>query len=174
MTDDKIIHAVNDAAPARDSLVLLDLIGIQFLLRGDIISLRPISQLQPIGQLQLAVDNLACGALEFEGALLPVFYVNHNLQLQTHVDSRCAAVAILAAGSQRFALACLGLEKQATPVFYPVPRSMSSRKQPFKEFAVINQKAVGLTSGSELLRVLQLRGVSLQSQSLMPRSSALR
>lgn len=167
MTDDNNLYAVGDTAQARNSLVLLDMVEIQFLLQGDIVSLLPVSQMLP------SPDDCACGSLEFEGELLPVFYVNRNLQLQTMADSRCTALVILSTGLQRFGLACLGVEKQsgAVPAFYSVPVCMSSRKQPFNEFAIINHKAIGLTSAAELLRVLHLRGANIVSQQPSQRQS---
>ncbi len=175
MTDDKNLHAVASGTQARDSLVLIDMAEIQFLLSGDIVSLAPIDLMQlTADQMQPAADELACGYLMFEDELVPVFSLNRNLQLQTVADSRCIALAILSAGSQRFGLACLNVEKQSDgmPVFYPVPVCMSSRKQPFSEFAVINQRAVGLTSAAELLRVLRLRGVNLLGRQTVKRQGA--
>lgn len=169
MTDDKNLQAVASKLQVRDSLVLIEMVEKQFLLAGDILSLVPIKQMQP------ATHEYACGSLLYEGELVPVFQFNRNLQLQSVADSRCLVLAMLSSGTQRFALTCLNIEKlsEVMPVFYPVPRCMSSRKQPFGEFAVINQKAVGLTSGAELLGVLRLRGASLLNQQPIQHQSAI-
>jgi hypothetical protein len=153
MTNNTLV-AVPTTAPTPDTLVVLNLSEIQFLLQAGVESLLPIKDMRPPS------DELACGSLEFEGELIPVFCLDHHLQLQAVAGSTCVAVALLSNGSQRFGLVCLGLEKWANPapVFYRVPVCMTSRKQPFSEFAVIDNKVVGLTSAAELLRVLGLRG----------------
>jgi len=169
MTDDKNLYAVADRTPEPDSLVLLDMVEIQMFTSGDIVSIVPFNQMQS------SLDDFTCGSLEFEGELIPVFYLNRHLQLQPAADSRCAALAILSTGTQRFGVACLGIQKYeaALPAFYSVPVCMSSRKQPFNEFAVVNQKAVGLTSAAELLRVLRLRGAALANPQSAQRLGAL-
>jgi hypothetical protein len=152
----KHLYAVNEPAIARDALVLLDLGDIQFLLQGGLASLLPISAMQP------TTGELACGFVEFEGKSLSVFSLNRNLQLQVPASTGAHALAIMVADDQAFALACCNLEKLAgpAPVLYPVPVSMTSRKQPFQEFAVIDNRAVGLSCALELWRLLCLRGAS--------------
>jgi hypothetical protein len=61
--------------------------------------------------------------------------------------------------SRLFAICCSGLEKLAIADlhFYKVPLSMSSRKQPFTEFAVVNHVAAGLSSAADLWQLLSLR-----------------
>ena len=41
---------------------------------------------------------------------------------------------------------------------------MSSRKQPFNSFALIDDAALGLSSAADLLELLQVRGVQIRAQ----------
>lgn len=160
MTDDNYLHALGSPLPARDSLLLLDMGEIHFFVQGDVISLLPINQMQHTSA------KLECGSVEFEAEQLPVFYFNDHLQLLSQAPEHCAAVVLMVAGDSRFGIACSSLQKYTgpAPMFYSVPVSMSSRKQPFSEFAVIENRAVGLVSAEELLRVARLRGASVANQ----------
>lgn len=101
----------------------------------------------------------ACAAVEFEQRCIPVFAFNKTLQLLPQLPSGHMTLVILQHESRLFALCCSALEKMevADLKIYPVPISMSSRKQPFIEFAVVNKRAAGLTSGAELWRLLAMR-----------------
>ena len=101
----------------------------------------------------------ACGEIEFNQQTVPVFALNKALQLQPQLPSVEMILVVLQYESCLFALCCSELEKlNASDLhFYPVPQSMSSRKQPFAEFAIVNHVAAGLTSAAELWRLLSLR-----------------
>ena len=110
----------------------------------------------------------ACGAIEFEQQLIPVFALNKALQLSDNLSSNQLTLVVLQHQTRLFALGCCALEKIDTPdlQFFSVPLSMSSRKQPFMQFAVLNNRAAGLTSAANLSRLLDMRGVEF-STSLM-------
>ncbi len=101
----------------------------------------------------------ACGEVEFEQKVIPVFVFNKALQLQPRLPSAHMTVVVLQHESRLFAICCSGLEKlnAADLHFHKVPLSMSNRKQPFAEFAIVNNIAAGLSSAAELWRLLSLR-----------------
>lgn len=108
----------------------------------------------------------SCGYLDYEAQRYPVFCFNKALQLQNRLEAHHRVLVLLRHQGQHFALACralIKLELQNYPV-YPVPLSMSSRKQPFNRFAMINDAALGLSSAAELLALLELRGVQIRTQ----------
>ncbi len=115
-----------------------------------------------------------CGEIEFEQQMIPVFAFNKSLQLQPKLLSMQMTLVVLQHESYLFAICCSGLEKlnAADLHFYKVPLSMSNRKQPFAEFAIVNRVAAGLSSAAELWRLLSLRKAvplmpSVQSQILI-------
>lgn len=101
----------------------------------------------------------ACGEIEFEQQVIPVFAFNKALQLQTRLPSSHMTLVVLQYESRLFAICCSGLEKlnAADLHFHDVPLSMSNRKQPFAEFAIVNNLAAGLSSAAELWRLLHFR-----------------
>lgn len=114
------------------------------------------------------LSSQLCGYLEFEQQRYPVFCLNKALQLQTTLEEKHRVLVLLQHQEQSFALACCALTKleQDHYPIYPVPRSMSSRKQPFREFALLNERALGLSSAAELLTLLKARGVRLRGGQL--------
>lgn len=100
-----------------------------------------------------------CGAVEFEQQIIPVYAFTKALQLQSQLPAAQMTLVIIQHQSYLFALGCSALEKieMADLHFYSVPLSMSSRKQPFAQFAVVNKRAAGLTNASELWRLLAMR-----------------
>lgn len=107
-----------------------------------------------------------CGYVEFEQQRYPVFCLNKALQLQSRLETHHRVLVLLRHQQQAFALACSSLSKLDTREYpvYPVPRSMSSRKQPFTSFALIGDTALGLSSAADLLALLQARGVQVRAQ----------
>lgn len=113
---------------------------------------------------QLAAQT--CGYLEFDQQRYPVFCLNKALQLQSRLESHHRVLVLLRHEQQYFALACSSLNKldRYDYPIYPVPRSMSSRKQPFDSFALVGDAALGLSSAADLLELLQVRGVQIRAQ----------
>lgn len=101
----------------------------------------------------------ACGEIEFEQQMIPVFSFNKALQLQPQLPSAQMTLVVLQHEGRLFAIGCSGLEKlnAADLHFHKVPLGMTNRKQPFSEFAIVNNFAAGLSSTAELWRLLSLR-----------------
>jgi chemotaxis signal transduction protein len=101
----------------------------------------------------------SCGVIEFEQQCIPVFAFNKALQLQSKLPSTQMTLVIVQYQSNLFAVCCAALEKiEMTDLhFYSVPLSMSSRKQPFTQFTIINKRTAGLTSAADLWRLLTMR-----------------
>lgn len=111
-----------------------------------------------------------CGEIEFEQQMIPVFVFNKALQLQPQLPSTPMTLVVLQHESYLFAICCLSLEKlnAADLHFHKVPLSMSNRKQPFAEFAIVNNIAAGLSSAAELWRLLSLRKAVQAIQIVQP------
>ena len=151
------------------NLVMMNCSDFSFLVSSDeIASLCPVQQvvMQP-----LSVHD--CGYVEFEQRVYPVFCFNKALQLQTSLKEPHTAVVLFNHRNHYFGVTCVDVEKisdsssqnaMANLTFYEVPICMRSRKQPFTEFAVINNRAAGLTSASALFTLLRLRGAKLAAQ----------
>lgn len=152
------------ASPKTDEpLALMDFGELSLLVPSkDIVTLMSAQKIMPSDVAQ------ACGAFEFEQQHIPVFAFNKALQLQTDLPSNQLTLVVLQQQTHLFAVCCCALEKIETLDlhFFPVPISMSSRKQPFTQFAVINNRAAGLTSAASLRRLLELRGVSFKTASV--------
>jgi chemotaxis signal transduction protein len=117
-----------------------------------------------------------CGTVEYEQQIIPVFAFNKAFQLQPKLPFAQMTLVIFQHQSRLFAVCCSALEKieSADLHFYKVPPSMSSRKQPFAQFAVVNERAAGLSSAAELWRLLAMRnavhvpaGLVLKTQELI-------
>ena len=107
-----------------------------------------------------------CGYLELYEKNYAVFCFDKTLQLHTEISAKHNAVVLLKHKEYLFGISCCELLKQQiSPLtLYSVPPSMRSRKQPFTEFAVINNRAVGLSSVAALYALLHLRGVIFAAQ----------
>lgn len=105
----------------------------------------------------------SCASVDFDGQRYPVFCLNKALQLQSALEAKHRALVLLCTQGYGFGVACYALTKLDTELkeIYPVPPSMSSRKQPFSEFALVNDQALGLSSAAALLALLKLRGVKI-------------
>ncbi len=101
----------------------------------------------------------SCGAIEFEQQVVPVFAFNKALKLQPTLSNTQMTLVIIQYDAYIFALCCTALEKieVADVHFFAVPLSMSSRKQPFTQLAVVNKRAAGLTSAALLWELLHMR-----------------
>lgn len=155
-TEKNQLRAVPTAHNADEPLALLDCGELSLLISSkDIVTL--------VSSQKIIASNLAqaCGAIEFERQHIPVFALNKALQLSTTLSTNQLTLVVLQHQTQIFALGCSGLEKIEMPdlQFFTVPMSMSSRKQPFTQFAVLNNRAAGLTSAANLSRLLEMRGV---------------
>jgi hypothetical protein len=160
---------------ATASLVLIDCGEFNLLLPGDeIISLAPATEL---------IDSQSsqnCGYVEFEQHCYPVFCLNKPLQLQSELLASHKVIVLLEHIDYRFGISCCELTKvsdlsralsmlqENKMIFYKVPVCMTSRKQPFSEFAIINNQAAGLSSAAALFSLLQLRGATLSSLQTVP------
>ena len=154
---DKKLRAVSPSSASAEPLALMDFGEFSLL-----ISSKDIVTLMSAQKIIAPVAENTCGAIEFEQHIIPVFTFNKALQLQSSLPSVPMTLVIIQHQSYLFALACSALEKieMAEHHFYPVPLSMSSRKQPFAQFAVVNKRAVGLSSATDLWRLLEMRNAT--------------
>lgn len=154
---DNKLRAVKTAASLVEPLALMDCGEFSLL-----ISSKDIVTLMSAQKIIASTMAHTCGALEFEQNIIPVFAFNKALQLQPKLFSTQITLVIIRHESYLFALCCSALEKleMADLGFYAVPLSMSSRKQPFSQFAVINKRAAGLTSAADLWRLLSMRNAT--------------
>lgn len=132
----------------------------------EVVTLLPSSKLIAPTDTASSLAAQTCGYLEFDQQRYPVFCLNKALQLQSRLEAHHQVLVLLRHQQQFFALAGRSLNKleaHGYPI-YPVPRSMSSRKQPFSSFALINDAALGLSSAADLLDLLQVRGVQIRAQ----------
>jgi hypothetical protein len=144
-------------------LVLMDCGEISLLISSnEVISL--VSAQQLVAQPQSSFD---CGYVEFEQQYYSIFCFNKSLQLQPSMNVESTTIVLFNAQNILFGICCRELTKQnATGLtLYAVPPSMRSRKQPFTEFAIIDNRAVGLSSVAALIALLRLRGAKLIAQS---------
>ena len=151
-----LLRAVAQSAGVDDPLAFIDVGDVSFL-----ISSRDIFTLMPTQKMAAPVLEQACGEIELEGTKVPVFAINKALQLNIERPTNHLTLVVLQHQGRLFGLCCMTLEKidAGNLRIFSVPITMSSRKQPFSQFAVINNRAAGLTSAVELFRLLQARGV---------------
>lgn len=143
-------------------LVLLDCDEISLLISSsEVISL--VSAQQLVAQPQSSFD---CGYVEFEQQYYSIFCFNKSLQLQPSMNPESTTLVLFNAQNILFGICCHELTKQnaAGLTLHAVPPSMRSRKQPFTEFAILDNRAVGLSSVTALIALLRLRGAKLISQ----------
>ncbi|GGY74783.1 hypothetical protein GCM10011613_20310 [Cellvibrio zantedeschiae] len=151
------IHAVKSSAGSPEPLALMDCGEFSLL-----ISSKDIVTLASATKIIASTMAHTCGAIEHEQQIIPVFAFNKALQLQSNLPSAQMTLIIIQYDNYLFALCCKALEKieVADVHFFDVPLSMSSRKQPFTQFAVVNKRAAGLTSASQLWRLLTMRNAA--------------
>jgi hypothetical protein len=151
---DNKLRAVSPSSASIEPLALMDCGEFSLL-----ISSKDIMTLMSVQKITASKATHTCGSIEFEQQSIPVFAFNKALQLQPSLPSAQMTLVIIQHQSWLFALCCFALEKieLADMHFYTVPLNMSSRKQPFAQFAVINKRAAGLTSAAELWRLLEMR-----------------
>lgn len=163
LPDEKQLTLAPQVSPLAPELVLMDCGELSVLISSnEVISL--VSAQQLVAQPQSPLD---CGYLEFEQQYYPIFCFNKSLQLQPSISAESSTIVLFNAQNILFGICCDELTKQnaAALTIHSVPPSMRSRKQPFTEFAIINNRAVGLSSVADLIALLRLRGVKLVSQS---------
>jgi hypothetical protein len=124
-----------------------------------LVSSKDIVTLMAAQKIISSTNTQSCGVIDYEQKSIPVFAFNKALQLQPNLPSTHMTLVVLQHQSRLFAVCCSALEKlePAELTFFAVPLSMSSRKQPFAQFSVINKRAAGLTSAAELWQLLALR-----------------
>lgn len=148
------LRAVMPTSNAVEPLALMDCGEFSVLVSSkDIVTLMSAQKIITSSSVQ------TCGAVEYEQHIVPVFAFNKALQLQPTLPSAQMTLVILQHQTCLFAVCCSALEKieAADLHFYKVPLSMSSRKQPFAQFAIVNKRATGLSSAAELWRLLAMR-----------------
>lgn len=152
-TDNKL-RAVTPSSTPAEPLALMDCGEFSLL-----ISSKDIVTLVSAQKIIASVSAHTCGAIEFEQQEIPVFLFSKTLQLQSALPAEHKTLVVIQHQSNLFALCCSALEKMELDNlhFFAVPLSMSSRKQPFTQFAVVNKRAAGLTSAAELWRLLTMR-----------------
>jgi hypothetical protein len=157
----KIMLAPQSTVPAQD-FVLMDFGDFQLLIpSSEVVSL--VSAQYMVAQPQSSFD---CGYVEFMQHYYAIFCLNKNLQLEASISARHSTIVLLNEQDFLLGVCCYELTKLPAPTgpFYVVPLSMRSRKQPFVEFTIINNHAVGLSSAAALCALLRLRGATLLSQ----------
>ncbi len=143
-------------------LVLMNCGEFSILLASDeVVSLTSAQQL--VAQPRSSFD---CGYVEFEQQYYSIFCFNKSLQLQSSMNVEHSTIVLFNTQNILFGICCHELTKQhaAALTLHAVPPSMRSRKQPFTEFTIIDNRAVGLSSGAALVALLRLRGAKLISQ----------
>ena len=162
LTEKNQLRAVPAVHNAEEPLALIDCGELSLLVSSkDIVTLMSAQKITASNVAQ------ACGAIEFEQQQIPVFALNKALQLADKLSANQLTLVVLQHQTRLFAFACCTLEKIEIPdlQIFPVPVSMSSRKQPFTQFAVLNNRAAGLTSAENLSRLLDIRGVEFSTVS---------
>lgn len=98
-----------------------------------------------------------CGSVIFQEDQYSIFCLNPALQLEQAIPPTHTAIALLRCNNHYFGIACHSLTKVEGEqnARYPTPPSMLSRRQPFSEFMIVNQRAAGLSSAALLLELLQ-------------------
>lgn len=170
--DEKVSLSLAPQVSARSAELVLVNFGdfSVFLPSSDLVSLGASAQLIPQATTQKTAPS--CGYLEFSHQRYMIFCFNKALQLQSSLSENHGALILLNYQECLFGISCSEVLKQNTSAltFYSVPRSMRSRKQPFIEFAVINDRAVGLSSAAALYASLRLRGAKLVPREDSPTS----
>ena len=159
LSDKKQLTLAPQASPLTPELALMDCGDFSiFIPTHEIISL--VSSAQLVAQPQSSSD---CGYLEFEQQYYAIFCLNKSLQLQSSIAAAHSTIVLFRDRNVLLGISCHELIKQttATLALHSVPPSMRSRKQPFTEFAIINHRAVGLSSAAALSVLLRLRGAKL-------------
>jgi len=154
------LRAIAASSNADEPLALLDCGELSLLVSSkDIVTLMSAQKIIPTDIAH------ACGVIEFEQQEIPVFALTKALQLSPGLSPQQLTLVVLQHQARLFALGCSGLEKIESPdlQLFSVPISMSSRKQPFTQFAVLNKRAAGLTSAAHLWALLTMRGVSFST-----------
>jgi hypothetical protein len=160
LTEKSQLRAVPTTHNADEPLALIDCGELSLLISSkDIVTLMSAQKIIASTLVQ------ACGAIEFEQQQIPVFALNKALQLSANLSANQLTLVVVQHQTRLFALGCCALEKIERPdlQLFSVPVSMSSRKQPFTQFAVLNNRAAGLTSAANLSRLLELRGVDFST-----------
>ena len=150
------LRAVAQSEVAAEPLAFIDFGDVSFL-----VSSKDIFTLMSTQKITTPVLNQSCGEIIIEDATLPVFALNKALQLGSERPTNHLTLVVLQHQARLFGFCCITLEKidARNLHFFPVPITMSSRKQPFSQFAVVNNRAAGLTSAANLFQLLQARGV---------------
>lgn len=145
------LSLVKTAGTSEDPFVLLDCGDLSVLVSSaDILTFMP-------AQKMLRRNSLhSCGIIDYENNEVPVFSLSKSLKLISDFPDKLSMLVLLNYQDNAFALGCTAIEKieKSDMVFYPVPVSMSSRKQPFNQVAVIENRAVGLVSADSLWQLL--------------------
>jgi chemotaxis signal transduction protein len=151
------LRAVVQSNGIDEPLALIDFGDVSFL-----VSSKDIFTLMSTQKMTASVLDQACGEIILEDATLPVFALNKALQLSSERPANHLTLVVLEYQARLFGLCCITLEKidACNLHFFSVPVTMSSRKQPFSQFAVVNNRAAGVTSAANLFRLLQTRGVT--------------
>ena len=148
------LRAITPSSAPVEPLALIDFGEFSLLLLG-----KDIVTLMSAQKIMAPATEYTCGKIEHEQYMIPVFTFNKALQLQSCLPSTQMTLVVIQHQSYLFAVGCSAFDKIeiADLHFYPVPISMTSRKQPFSQFAVANKRAVGLSSAADLWRLLVTR-----------------
>ena len=151
------LRAVTPSSVADEPMALLDFGDLGFL-----VSSKDIFTLISTQKMAAPSVSQACGEVAIEEHKIPVFAIGKALQLNAERPANHLTLVVLQHNMQLFGFTCVTFEKVDLHDlnFFQVPVSMSSRKQPFSQFAVVNNRAAGLTSSADLLRMLEARGVT--------------
>jgi hypothetical protein len=156
-----MLSLVKDDPLAVAHLVMLECGDITLLLPSD-----EIVSMVSSAELTAQQDSSSiCGTVEFMQQSYSVFSINKALQLSAELSPQQQVIVLFSAQQSWFALACQNIKKlEAQPTrIFAVPSSMRSRKQPFSEFAIIDNEAVGVSSSVQLLAFLHMRGAHVSA-----------
>lgn len=97
---------------------------------------------------------------------LPVISMNDDFEFLPFLCKGHEVIVLLRSDKYLFGLSCQSFKKIDRDLNnkYPVPNSMRSVKQPFKEFFVADGKILGVTSAAALLHYFTERGLIISSQ----------
>lgn len=143
------LRGLEPPVTADESLVFLNVGDFGLLTPGtEIYTLMPAQKIQ--------VLDSGVGSVLVDEYQVPVFGLNKGLQILPQLPATHMTVVVFRHDIRLFAFGCARIQKldRRDVCIYPVPISMSSRKQPFSNFAIIDQCAAGLINAKSLWQLL--------------------
>ena len=128
---------------------------------ADIVTLMPLQLMTAQLISQESQSIIEAGFVDYDHHRVPVFNLSKSFQLQPQLNEQHKIIVLFKESDVYFGLVGRELTKLSDVALkvFSVPLCMSSRKQPFTEFTIHNQRAAGVSSANALLTLLRLRGV---------------